>query len=581
MSSSSPSLVSNVPIWIEPEPIDQELLGLHRDPLVAELLYRRGFTDAASAARFLRVKPARGLVPENVPGMAAAVDRVSAALEAGERIAIFGDYDADGITSTAILTLALKAAASDEALISARLPRRDEGYGLRPEVVDGVAAGGADLLIAVDCGSSDHEAVAHAHARGLAVVILDHHKMRDAGPEGAIVASTRVNGDVESDYSDLTGAGLAYLLVVGLARHGHDIATNGDSESSYLDLVAIGSIADVASLAGVNRPLVRGGLQRINERPRVGVERLLSRIGVELGQVTARSIAFKVAPRLNAVGRISDPSPALDLLLATDRIEADQLVSKIEQFNERRKVESRRIEELAEAQIAARPDLADSTLLVCSGAGWPAGLLGVVASRLAERYGRPAIVLTEQNGVSSGSARSVEGIDITEALSGAGPIIERYGGHSQAAGLSITTANLDSLTEHLGTWIGAKGIKVPVISSLKLDAELPKRRLKLDAVTTLTELEPFGEGNPQPLFLIRDVAVRDYATMGNDRSHLRITVDTGDGLVKVVMWGAAHRSRELLFQPRIDIAATIDADHWNGKVRLHVEARDFRATQTK
>ena len=546
---------------------------------MAELLFRRGFTDAASAAKFLRGKSSPGLVPEKVPGMAAAIDRVCAAIEAGERIAIFGDYDADGITATAILTLALKSAVSDTALISARLPRRDEGYGLRTDVIDEIVDGGADLLIAVDCGSSDHDAVAYARARGLDVVILDHHKMRDTGPEGAIVASTRINGDVESDYSDLTGAGLAYLLVVGLARHGHDVAASGESESSYLDLVAIGAIADVASLAGINRSLVRAGLQRINERPRVGVERLLSRIGVELGQASARSIAFKVAPRLNAAGRISDPSPALDLLLATNKIEADQLVSKIEQFNERRKVESRRIEELAEAQIAARPELADSTLLVCSGAGWPAGLLGVVASRLAERYGRPAIVLTDHDGVSSGSARSVQGIDITEALSVAGPIIERYGGHSQAAGLSIATANISTLTEHLGAWIGTKGIKVPIVPSIRLDAELPKRRLKLDAVNVLNELEPFGEGNPQPLFLIRDVAVRDYATMGNDRSHLRITVDTGDGLVKIVMWGAAHRSRELLFQPRIDVAATIDADHWNGKVRLHVEARDFRPTR--
>jgi single-stranded-DNA-specific exonuclease len=512
--------------------------------------------------------------------MAAAIERVSSAIDGRERIAIFGDYDADGITATAILTLALRSAATDADLISSRLPRRDEGYGLRADVIDEIANGGADLLIAVDCGSSDHDAVAHARARGLSVVILDHHKMRDAGPDGAIVASTRVVGNAASDYDDLTGAGLAYLLVVGLARHGYDVAPSGESESSYLDLVAIGSIADVASLAGINRPLVRAGLQRINERPRVGIERMLSRIGVELGQTTARSIAFKVAPRLNAAGRISDPSPALDLLLATNTVDADQLVSQIEQFNERRKVESRRIEELAEAQLAARPDLAESALLVCSGAGWPSGLLGVVASRLAERYGRPAIVLTDRDGVSSGSARSVQGIDITEALSVAGPIVERYGGHSQAAGLSISTANITSLTEHLGAWIGAKGVPVPVVPSIRLDAELPKRRLKLDAVTSLSELEPFGEGNPQPLFLIRDVAVRDYSTMGHDRSHLRITVDTGDGPVKVVMWGAAHRSRELLFQPRIDIAATIDADHWNGKARLHVEARDFRPAQT-
>lgn len=580
MSSPSHPLVSTAPIWIEPDPIEHDLLSLHHDPLIAELLFRRGFTDPSGVAAFLRPKPSAGLLPDRVPGMAAAIERICAAIDGRERIAIFGDYDADGITATAILTLALQSAVSDAGLVSSRLPRRDEGYGLRPGVIDEIVDGGADLLIAVDCGSSDHEAVAYARERGLSVVILDHHKMRDAGPEGAIVASTRVAGDVETEYADLTGAGLAYLLVVGLARHGYDIAANGDSESSYLDLVAIGAIADVASIAGINRPLVRAGVQQINERPRVGVERLLSRIGVELGQVTARSIAFKIAPRLNAAGRISDPSPALDLLLATNKVQADQLVSQIEQFNERRKIESRRIEELADAQIQSRPDLADSALLVCSGAGWPAGLLGVVASRLAERYGRPAIVLSDRDGVSSGSARSVHGIDITEGLSVAGPIVERFGGHSQAAGLSISTANISSLTEHLGAWIGTSGVKVPVVSSIRLDAELPKRRLKLTVVETLNELEPFGEGNPQPLFLIRDVAVRDYATMGHDRSHLRITVDTGEGQVKVVMWGAAHRSRELLFQPRIDIAATVDADHWNGKARLHVEARDFRPART-
>lgn len=576
---SPQSIESTGPIWVEPAPLDLDPSFLHPDPLIAELLFRRGFTDSGAVMRFLDDRRGPSPNPDGVPGMAAAVSRVAEALEAGVRIAVFGDYDADGITATAILTQAFRSAALDPGLITARLPRRNEGYGLRWETVDELAAGGTELLVAVDCGCSDHEAVRHARELGMEVVILDHHKMRDAGPDGAIVASTRTVESPEPRYNDLTGAGLAYLMVVGLARHGCEIAPRGASESDYLDLVAIGTIADVAPLTGLNRSFVRSGLARLNDRPRVGLARLLTQIGAGPGQVSARTIAFKVAPRLNAAGRIADPSPALELMLTTAPGEADQLVATIEQLNDRRKIESRRIEDSVDEQLSRRQDLDGVRLLVCTGAGWPAGLLGVVAARLAERYGRPAIVLSDQNGISSGSARSIPGVDITEALAGCGEIIGRHGGHSQAAGLSLATVNIAELERRLAMWIDEIGITVPFTPRIALDAELPASRLSLSTVNTLQALEPFGEGNAQPVFLVRSLPVREYATMGGDRSHLRITVETGAGHAKIVMWGGAHRSRELLFQPRIDIAATIEADYWSGRARLHVEALDFRATR--
>lgn len=576
---SSLEVESRRPLWVEPTPLASDLLSLHPDPLIAELLARRGFVDVAGVSAFLRDRSDPSPDPDRVPGMAAAIARIGASVDAGERIAIFGDYDADGITATAILTLALRAASSDPAFVTARLPRRSEGYGLRPETVDELAESGARVLLAVDCGSSDHEAVLRARERGLDVVIVDHHKMRDAGPEGAIVASTRAVDVPIQRYHDLTGAGLAYLLVVGLARQGYAVAPNGGSEADYLDLVAIGTVADVAPLTGLNRMFVTRGLALLNGLPRIGLARLLRRVGVEAGQVTARTIAFKLAPRLNAAGRIADPSPAFELMLASDPVQADLLVTTIEQFNERRKVESRKIEATVDEQISGRLDLDAVRLLVCSGPGWPAGLLGVVASRLAEKYGRPAIVLTDQDGMSSGSARSIPGLDITEALNRCGDLIGRHGGHSQAAGLSLATADLGTLERRLAELIEETGVVVPFTPQITLDAELPSGRLSLATVEALGALEPFGEGNPQPRFLIRNLPVRDYSTMGADRSHLRITVETGNGQAKVVLWGGANRSRELLFQPRIDIAATIDADHWNGRTRLHLEAVDFRAAR--
>ncbi len=576
IARSTSQTESRRPEWIEPPAFAAEFTALHPDPLIAALLGARGFTARAEVAGFLQDRSDPMPDPDGVPGMAAAVARVGDALDAGERIAIFGDYDADGITATAILASALRAANADPGRVTARLPRRSEGYGLRTETVDELADGGAQLLLAVDCGSSDHDAVRRARERGLDVVIVDHHQMRDAGPEGAIVASTRVGDHAASRYNDLTGAGLAYVLVVGLARHGYAVAQDGGSEADYLDLVAIGTIADVAPLTGLNRAFVKRGLARINTRPRLGIARLLRRVGVEPGQVTARTIAFKISPRLNAAGRISDPSPALDLMLSRDPIEADRLVATIEGFNERRKIESRRIEQSVDDQLATRDDLDAVRLLVCSGPGWPAGLLGIVAARLAERYGRPAIVLTDQDGMSSGSARSIPGIDITEALNRCGELIGRHGGHSQAAGLSLATADLVAVERRLGELIDDTGVIVPFIPRIELDAVLPAHRLSLATVEALAALEPFGEGNRQPTFLIRNVPVRDYSTMGADRSHLRVTVETGNGQEKVILWGGANRSRELLFQPRIDIAATIDADYWNGRTRVHIEAVDFR-----
>lgn len=563
-------------VWIEPNGVTGEWTALHADPLIAELLYRRGFQSAHEVGAFLDPRPQPAPHPGAVPGMDAAIERVCRAIEAGERIAVFGDYDADGITATAILTLALWSATGDRTRVIPRLPRRREGYGLSIAAIDELATARTQLLVAIDCGSANHAEVAHARSLGLDVVVVDHHQMRDAGPEEAIVASTRLDPNADRRYADLTGAGLAYLLVVGLARHGCAVVGEGEAETDFLDLVALGTIADVARMTGLNRAFVRAGLERMRARSRLGLSQLLDRLRIEPDRLSARTIAFKIAPRLNAAGRIDDPLPALHLMLADDRHEAARLVDEIEGLNNRRKLESRRIEEEVELRLARRRDLETARLLVLSGSGWQSGVVGLVAARLAERYGRPAIVLHDDGETSSGSARSVDGFDITAALATCEELLDRHGGHSQAAGLSLRTERLADLEDRLDRLIALSDLVLPTKPTITIDVELPRRRLTLSTVDLLQSLEPFGPGNELPVFLIRGVLVREYATMGSDRSHLRFTVETGAGQAKVVMWGGADRSRELLFLPRIDIAATLDVDVWNGRPRLHVEALDFR-----
>jgi single-stranded-DNA-specific exonuclease len=544
--------------------------------LINELLIRRGHADPAEVAAFLRVHRRAAPDLSRMPNLHCAAERICAALESGERIAIFGDYDADGVTSTALLTRALRAAALDPTSIMVRLPTRDEGYGLNQRAIDDFAHAGARVLIAVDCASSDHAHVAYAQASGLDVVILDHHYMADTGPHGAIVVSAQLNDD--ETYRELAAVGVAYLLVAALAQHGCRVDGEGESETDLLDYVALGTIADVSPLIGANRSLVRDGLRSIHERPRAGIAALCRQAGVPTETLTTEQVSFKLAPRLNAAGRMADPHLALELLLTNDLLEATRLAAQIELLNAERRKESHRIAQEAEEIVLAQPDWEERTLLVVRGANWPGGVLGIAANQLVSRFGRPVIVLNDDGEISHGSARSVPGFDIVEALGACEDLLTAHGGHSQAAGLTLPSTQIDALADALEQAMEFAGFAGVTEAELVLDADLPHTRLNLDTARALDILQPYGVGNEQPLFLVRGLQVRQYDVMGQDRRHLRINFATNRGTVRAVSWGAAERSRELLKQPLVDIAATIGVDTWNGQTRLHVDVKDFRPT---
>jgi single-stranded-DNA-specific exonuclease len=420
---------------------------------------------------------------------------------------------------------------------------------------------------------------AEARAAGLDVVILDHHHMHDDGPAGAIVVSAQLSPD--GTYRELAAVGVAYLLVAALAQHGCRVdGEHGDPQTALLDFVALGTVGDVAPLTGANRALVRDGLRHLRRSPRPAIQALCRKAGLDPAMLSAEQISFKLAPRLNAAGRMDNPRLALDLLLTDDLREAHALADKIEALNAQRRSESQKIVSEAEALLKARPGWDKRSLLVVQGQGWKSGVLGIAANQLVGQFGRPVLVLSDDGTVSKGSARSVPGFDIVEALGACADLLVAHGGHSQAAGLTVENGNLGALRERLEVAIGKAGVAPPPEPGLQLDAELPPDRLTMATAQALDVLQPFGMGNEAPVFLIRGLQVERYDVMGQDRRHLRLTLRSpARGTARAVFWGAHERSAELVRSRLIDVAATLGVDAWNGQTRLHVELKDFRPAE--
>ena len=554
------------PTWIEPEPIPDgtDTGSWHPDPLIGALLYRRGIRDRNSAANFLdsRRRPA----PDHLqlPNVERAIARIGEAIERGQRIGIFGDYDVDGITSTALLTLALRSIVGADMVIPA-LPERREGYGLNERAIRAIAKAGVDLLIAVDCGSSDHEHAAHVAANGMYLIILDHHRMADEGPQRAITVSPQLADD--RSLHDLSAVGIVYLLVSGLAQAGYGVADgHDDGEAGFLDLVALGTVADVASLRGVNRALVRDGLRAMDcPGTRPGVRALFQVAGVEPARVTAGDIAFRIGPRLNAAGRIDSPCLAFDLLMASDPLRAESLAGELEALNQQRKLRTDRMMREATNAIERIPGWKGRSVLALHRPEWPSGLVGAAASRLAEELRRPVLVLCDDGDVLHGSARSVHGFDLVDALAGASSLLTRYGGHSMAAGVTLPKAHLPRLEAHLEDSLARSELAIPAPRRIEIDADLAGDPPSPQTVRALAPLEPFGAGNPVPIFRIRNARVQRYTAMGQEKQHLKITATVGGRPLEALLWSAAWRSHELLAVRTVDLVGRLEINEWNGK----------------
>ena len=573
---STAPLIDARPVWIEPEKIPSTgaIAGLDPNPLVAAILYRRGIRRPEAGFAFTHPTQQELPAPTALPAMANAVARLEQAIATQETVGIFGDYDADGITSTAIMASALQTSLPHDK-VRTRLPQRSEGYGLNRRAIEEFREAGVSLLIALDCASSDADHVEMARDAGMDVLIVDHHHMENSGPDGAIVVNPQLQSD--DGLKDLSAAGATWLVVCGLAERGVDVSpTFGTDATPYLDLVALGTVADVAPLDGINRGMVARGLEMMRQGARPGLNALIEVAGLERGSLRSTDIAYSLAPRLNAPGRLDSPDVGLELMLAPDILTARPLARDVEEANRQRKVRGAKIHEEAWSALCQIPGWESRVVFTAHSRHWEPGLIGAVASRLADEMRRPVILFNETNGHLSGSARSVEGFNLMTSLQVAEPILTRYGGHSLAAGVALKLEHIEDLGTYLASEVARQGVTVPLPAQLRIDATLPPEFLRIDTPRELARLEPFGRGNEEPLLAIRNAELTRYDAMGSDRRHLKLTIRAGGRSVEAISWGGAWRSKELVGVRRVDLAGRLSINSWNGRERLQMILEDFR-----
>lgn len=550
--------------WIEPGPIEELSFCLHDSPLVCEIAARRGLNSAESVSAFFHPSVDHLDDPFRLPEMRLAVERIRAAAAADQLVALFGDYDVDGITSTAMLKRAL-----DRIGVRSKtfLPHRErDGYGLNIGAVDRIIAGGASLLIALDCGTSDRAELDHARAAGLKTVVVDHHHIGHAElPETVFVSPQRA--DSQYPFRDLAAVGVTYHLVRALL--------GDDGAAEFLPFVALGTVADVVPLVGDNRVFVSTGLKSFARDAVVGLRELALSSGLDPNHITSRHCGFVLGPRINAAGRMAEPDLALELLLTDDRLRAVDLAAELGRLNTQRQ---RTVQEMLDsAEQAVMNGGRTAPLLVVGGTDWSAGLVGLVAGRLTERFNRPSLAFSVGDDVSRGSARSIHGFNIVEALAACQDILVEHGGHSQAAGLTIQTKHLVELEARLIELSSQAFGGPPPPPALEIDAELSGNELTVETARLIAQLEPFGQGNPAPRLLVRAVRVRSPRRTRNGK-HLQFDIETAGAITARAIYfdGGAELPR-LLSRDPMDLVFELKLDRWNGRTTTTLEVLDYRS----
>lgn len=542
---------------------------LHVSPLLAGLLIVRG-VDRSEAENFLTGRLADLPDPLLLPDMQKAAGRLALAIQSGELLAVHGDYDVDGISGTALLVEALNAfGARTQFHIPLRL--RD-GYGLSSSAIEAAAAAGARVIVSVDCGVSAADEAILARDHGIDLIVTDHHQPPPQLPCAyAIVNPQRVDSTFPG--GDLSGVGVAFFLLVAVRRVLREAGWfNGREEPdlrNYLDLVALGTIADLVPLRGVNRLLTRWGLGLLAQGCRPGIVALREVAGVKI--VNSGAVGFQLAPRLNAAGRLEDAARGVELLLERDQGKAMDIARLLDRFNrDRQQIELRTFEE-AVAMVAALP-VTHSHSIVLASETWHPGVIGIVASRLTERYGRPTILIALDGEGGKGSGRSIRGLHLYRALQECRDELDAFGGHEMAAGLSLRRDRVADFAERFES-VTRKALSADdLLPVLQYDGELLLEEITAERITELEGLAPFGMGNPEPLWLFEGVSVRQLQRVRDN--HLRFTVCQGGQSLPGIAFGMAGRGEEL--RDRVDLLATPQINRYQGRETVQLRVRDFR-----
>lgn len=562
--------------WLVARPLTAAQRHAYRgvSPLLAQILHRRQLTSPADALAFLHGPGAR-VDPWSLKGVPAAVNRIRQAIRGGEAIVVYGDFDADGVTATALLVQTLAALG---ARVSPYIPDRvSEGYGLNRAALAGLARGGVGLVVTVDCGIRAVDEVAAGVAAGLDFIITDHHSVGAELPPARAVINPKQDG-CDSGADNLAGVGLAFRLAQALLRAArNDRRDAGLQERDLLDLVASGTVADLADLADPqNRALVREGLRVINEARRPGMRALLQVAGLTAGEVRARDLAFALGPRINAAGRLASAMPACQLLLTEDPDTASRLAADLQELNERRRALTQAAQAAISRELAQAGEIGPLIFAIRDDVS--PGIVGLVAGRLCEEWQRPAVILARGPQESRASCRSIPSFNITHALDRCADLLLRHGGHAQAAGFTVSNDNLAVLRRRLDGLAAAALTDQPAPAALEIDAEVGPAELAPALVDELDRLEPTGFGNPRPLLLLRQARVRDKRRVGRGGAHLRLRLTAGaGGALDAIGFGLGERRDGL--PEVVDLAFRPERNEWNGRSRLQLNLQDIRPAQ--
>ncbi len=571
--------------WIEPQEVQvpeplRQAVGGH--PLVTETLARRGITKPDQARSFLDPHYYQPSAPTDLPGLNKAADRLQAAIKAGETILVWGDFDVDGQTATTLLVEALQDLGGR---IRYHIPvRATEGHGIQTEVLttllqpmpgnpELVEAQLPTILLTCDTGISAHQAVELANTLDITVIITDHHEPSDSLPPAFAIINPHLLPSTQHPLANLPGVGVAYMLVQELYRR-HGIA---ESALKYLDLVALGIVVDVAEQSGDTRYLLQLGLEVLRNTTRLGLQALFKMAEINPANLDESHISFAIGPRLNALGRLSDANPIVEFLMTSDSTQAEIMAIQIDGLNQRRRILTDQVYQGALSQLENQPELKDYAALVLAHSGWPGGILGLVASRLAEDYHKPAILFSiDEHGLAAGSARSIPGINITDAIKEQADLLDRFGGHAGAAGLSLPENEIPEFRTRISRTLKAMISAQVVKTGLEIDAYVELPEVTLELVDEIQRMAPFGAGNPALVLASHQIQMVSATTVGRSQEHRRLVVsDKEDNVLEILWWRGAQAQpppEEIPF----DLAFRVSSNTYRGERRLQVEWVDYR-----
>ncbi len=532
-------------------------------PLLVQLMYNRGLTDPVQIEAFTKADCSLSGNPQLLPDIHQAINRIYQGLLSGEKIAVYGDFDVDGITGTAVLVQGLKALGGN---ITPYIPHRiREGHGLNSAALDYLKSEGMSLVITVDCGVTGISQVKRAKRQGLDIVITDHHTPLGELPDAIAVVDPK-REDSNYPFNELAGVGVAFKFLEAL----YNGMGKEKQIENYLDLVALGTVADMMPLLGENRYLVKQGLKVLNTNRRPGIREILALAGINSDNIGTEEISWSLAPRLNAAGRLQHALTSYKLMVTESTEEALELSTVLEEQNaERQKMTSRSLAK-AKEQVQAKGIM---PLLIASDPDYPPGIIGLVAGRLSEEFYRPSIVIKVGEKSSNGSCRSIPEFNIINALNECHELMSDFGGHARAAGFTMPTKNLSKLEEKLNLMAEEQLAGLDLRPKLDIDAEMNLSQLGGDTYQSLQSLAPFGMGNPVPTFVSRSVEVVDCQTMGNNGGHLRLKLRQNNVNWEAVAFGLGECFKDM--HSHIDIVYNLRLERWRGEERLRLNIQDL------